>query len=61
MEIFQRVVSFLVGVLIVVFAIFDTCPRVGAIVVGLLLMGIFTVPEALRLLVRRGEGEKNEP
>lgn len=60
METFQRLVSFLVGVLIVVFAIFDECPRLGAIIVGLLLMGVFTVPEALKLLLRRGEGEKNE-
>lgn len=56
MEWFRTTLAFVVGLLLVVFGIIDTCPRIGAIAVGLLLMGVFTVPEALRVI--RGDGPK---
>jgi hypothetical protein len=48
-EQFRRTVSFLAGVVMVFFGVTDDCPRVGAIAVGLLMMGLFTVPEAMRI------------
>ena len=50
METFRRTVSFLAGLVIVIGALLDECPRVADIAVGLLLMGIFTVPEALGIV-----------
>ena len=50
LDTFRKTLAFLVGLALVVFGIGDECPRVGAIAVGLLLMGVFTVPEALRVI-----------
>lgn len=44
---FRRLLTFLTGILVVVAAALDECPRYAAIAVGLLLMGVFTVPELL--------------
>ena len=61
MDVFRRTLAFVVGLAIVIAGISDKCPRVGAIVVGLLLMGVFTVPEALgvigRVAGRNGNGK----
>jgi len=53
-ESFRRTVAFLSGIGLVVFGVTDDCPRVGAIAVGLLMMGLFTVPEVLKVV--RGTG-----
>lgn len=63
MESFRKTLAFIVGMLLVVFGITDACPRIGAIAVGLLMMGVFTVPEAIGVI--RGtstpdERKKNE-
>lgn len=50
MEAFKKLVGFLVGVVLVVFGVIDQCPRLGAVVVGLLLMGVFSVTEAFTLI-----------
>lgn len=50
MQTFRTTLAFCAGLALVVFGITDQCPRVGAIAVGLLLMGVFTVPEALHLI-----------
>jgi hypothetical protein len=44
---------------LVIFGVTDQCPRIGAIAVGLLIMGVFTVPEALAVI--RGTGDKEDP
>ena len=41
------------------FGVTDDCPRIGAIAVGLLMMGLFTVPEALGVI--RGTNNKDDP
>jgi len=46
---FRRFISFFAGLFLVLAGILGDCPRFGAIVVGLLLMGMFTVPEALSI------------
>jgi hypothetical protein len=51
---FRKTVAFLSGVILVFFGVTDDCPRIGAIAVGLLMMGLFTVPEAMRVI--RGTG-----
>ena len=51
--------AFLAGVTLVLFGVTDECPRVGAIAVGLLMMGLFTVPEAMTAI--RGEREHDPP
>ena len=56
METFRRTLSFIAGVIMVFFGVTDDCPRIGAIAVGLLMMGLFTVPEAMRVI--RGTNEK---
>lgn len=56
MEAFRRTLAFVVGVVIVFFGITDNCPRVGAIAVGLLMMGLFTVPEVMKVV--RGTDDK---
>jgi hypothetical protein len=53
MDQFRRTLAFLSGIMLVVFGVTDECPRVGAIAVGLLMMGVFTVPEAIGVI--RGE------
>ena len=53
MDGFRRIISFLAGLFLVLIGILGDCPRFGAIVVGLLLMGMFTVPEALGVLKGR--------
>lgn len=58
---FRRMVSFIVGLLIVIAAIADACPRFAAISIGLLLMGIFTVPEAFWFLKDQLYKEKDDP
>ena len=50
METFRRTLSFIAGVIMVFFGVTDDCPRIGAIAVGLLMMGLFTVPEAMRVI-----------
>jgi hypothetical protein len=47
---FRKTVAFLSGILLVFFGITDDCPRVGAIAVGLLMMGLFTVPEVMKVV-----------
>ena len=42
----------------VFFGVTDDCPRVGAIAVGLLMMGLFTVPEAMGVI--RGSNSKDD-
>jgi hypothetical protein len=49
-DIFRRTLAFVIGLIIVLFGLLDECPRVGAIAIGLLLMGVFTVPEALGIV-----------
>jgi hypothetical protein len=49
-EAIRRTLAFLAGVVLVVFGVVDDCPRIGAIAVGLLMMGLFTVPEALAVI-----------
>jgi hypothetical protein len=51
---FRKTVAFLSGVILVFFGVTDDCPRIGAIAVGRLMMGLFTVPEAMRVI--RGTG-----
>jgi len=53
MESIRRFVSFLAGLFLVLIGILGDCPRFGAIVVGLLLMGMFSVPEALTMFKGR--------
>jgi hypothetical protein len=54
---FRGTFAFLVGAAIVVGGLIDECPRVGAIAVGLLMMGVFSVPEAMRFIQgRNGNG-----
>jgi hypothetical protein len=55
-EAFRRTLAFVSGVILVFFGVTDDCPRIGAIAVGLLMMGLFTVPEALGVI--RGTKEK---
>jgi hypothetical protein len=50
MDGFRRMLSFLVGLAIVVAGLKHECPRVATIVIGLLLMGMFSVPEALEII-----------
>jgi hypothetical protein len=57
MEAFRRTFAFVVGTLLVVFGVMDECPRIGAIAVGLLMMGVFTVPEALGVIRGKSETE----
>ena len=49
-DVFRRTIAFVIGLVIVFFGLVDECPRVGAIAIGLLLMGVFTVPEALGIV-----------
>jgi hypothetical protein len=58
LETFRRTLAFLVGIAIVVAGLKHECPRVAAIAVGLLLMGVFTVPEALGIV--RGMLKEND-
>lgn len=46
----RTTIAFLVGVSLVVAGIVDECPRIGAVAIGLLLMGLFTVPEAFSVI-----------
>jgi len=57
MGIFRRTISFLAGVFLVVIGVLGDCPRFGAVIVGLLLMGMFTVPETIALLKGRIKDE----
>ena len=50
MESFRTTLAFVVGLTLVVTGILDECPRIGAIAIGLLVMGVFSVPEALTLI-----------
>ena len=58
MESFRRTLAFISGVILVFFGVTDDCPRIGAIAVGLLMMGLFTVPEALGVI--RGTNNKDD-
>lgn len=53
LEAIRRTLAFLAGLAIVVGGLINECPRVAGIAVGLLLMGIFTVPEALGFVHRQ--------
>ena len=57
MESFRKFLSILIGGLLILGGIVDECPRVATVAVGLLLIGAFTVPEALSI-VRGTLGEK---
>jgi hypothetical protein len=50
LDAFRRTLAFIVGLAIVVAGLMHECPRIAAIAVGLLLMGVFTVPEALGIV-----------
>jgi hypothetical protein len=50
MDAFRRTLAFIAGLAIVIAALADECPRAPAIVLGLLLMGVFTVPEFLGII-----------
>ena len=50
MESVRKMLAFFIGLLIVIVGVMDDCPRVGAITIGLLLSGIFTVPEAIGII-----------
>jgi hypothetical protein len=52
-ETFQKLMSFLAGMLILIGALVDECPRIPAAVVGLILMGVFTVPDAMVFFKRK--------
>jgi hypothetical protein len=56
-ETFRKTVAFLSGVTLVFFGVTDDCPRIGAIAVGLLMMGLFTVPEAMKVIRGTGKDE----
>jgi hypothetical protein len=49
-ESFRRTAAFLAGMVLVIFGVTDECPRIGAIAVGLLMMGLFTVPEVMKVV-----------
>jgi hypothetical protein len=49
--------AFLSGIVLVFFGVTDDCPRIGAIAVGLLMMGLFTVPEAMKVIRGTGKDE----
>jgi hypothetical protein len=44
--------AFIAGLAIVLAGLMHECPRIAAIAIGLLLMGVFTVPEALGIIKR---------
>lgn len=58
MEGIRKFLSFLAGLTLILFGMLGECPRAGAVVIGLLLMGMFTVPEALGVL--RGKVTKED-
>jgi hypothetical protein len=58
-EAFRRTLAFVAGLALVIFGVTDQCPRIGAIAVGLLMMGLFTVPEAIGVI--RGTSTKGDP
>ena len=61
MEGIRRFLSFSVGLIIVFVGVLGECPRFGAIVIGLLLMGMFSVPEAFHILkVRSTQHDRPE-
>jgi hypothetical protein len=55
----QSTLAFLTGLFIVVMGLVNECPRVAGIAVGLLLMGVFTVPEVIGI-VKGGIGGTKE-
>lgn len=58
----RKTISFLVGLLIVIAAVMNECPRLLAISIGLLLMGLFTVPETFWFLKGQyGDDSSNKP
>jgi hypothetical protein len=61
MESFRNTLAFIAGVVLVFFGVTDDCPRVGAIAVGLLMMGLFTVPEAMRVIRGTGRDDRGDP
>lgn len=62
MEAFKKLIAFLVGVVLVVFGAVDECPRLGAVAIGLLLMGTFSVTEAYTLIrgFTTGKGSEDD-
>jgi Sec-independent protein translocase protein TatA len=58
-ESFQKTLAFLVGLFLVLFGILSKCPRIGSVVVGFLLMGVFTMPEAIRIIRGENLAERN--
>ena len=59
MEAFRKTLAFVSGVILVFFGVTDDCPRIGAIAIGLLMMGLFTVPQAMGVI--RGTNNKDDP
>jgi hypothetical protein len=59
MEMFRKGVSIGIGGFLVIGGIIDECPRVATVAVGLLLMGAFTVPEAIGF-IKGGIGDKRD-
>ena len=60
MQNFRTFLSFLTGLFLVVVSVLDECPRVGELLIGLLLMGVFTVPEVIGILRKTTRGELEE-
>jgi hypothetical protein len=58
MDALRRFLSFVAGLILILFGFLGECPRAGAVVIGFLLMGMFTVPEALGIL--RGRVTKED-
>jgi hypothetical protein len=56
-ETFRRTLAFIAGLFLVIFGVTDACPRIGAIAIGLLMMGLFTVPEALGVIRGPNKGD----
>lgn len=57
LEAFRRTLTFLLGLTIVFGAVRDVCPRPLVFGIGLILMGVFTVPEAFEFI--KGTFKKN--
>jgi hypothetical protein len=60
METFRRAISVIVGAILVLGGVLDECPRVAAVAVGLLLLGAFTAPEALKVVRGSYEEKRRE-
>lgn len=52
-DVFRKTLTFLIGSVIVVGGLLDECPKIAVVAIGLLLMGVFTIPEAMALVKSR--------